>query len=331
MRRTFLIYAAGAFLVLGFLTADPDTAPAQTEDHLKCYKVKDELILKPPAGADAEPEWLKLTGTQFGEESCKIVGGFRLFCVPVAKDINHDPRMKLRSETGVPPYYVTPEPFVGPVEEDKLCYKIKCEEPPPGGSQEVTDQFASRTVERMKPFLVCGPAVKGLVRPERFVDNGDGTVTDNQTGLMWEKKEALDTVEDPNNPHDADNYYNWSATAAYNPDGAAFCDFLGELNNCVDDGTFPPTGVTGGFAGHCDWRLPTIVELQTILIEPTHAIRTPASILFSGRHRCSSPGRLRRTRAFRATRGSCSSTTAKRAPSVSSSSPPFARCVAAGD
>src|SRR5689334_20657511 len=26
----------------------------------------------------------------------------------------------------------------------------------------------------------------------------------------------------------------------------------------------PPNGVTGGFAGHCDWRLPTVVELQTI-------------------------------------------------------------------
>ena len=26
------------------------------------------------------------------------------------------------------------------------------------------------------------------LQPPRFVDNGDGTITDNRTGLMWEKK-----------------------------------------------------------------------------------------------------------------------------------------------
>jgi hypothetical protein len=39
------------------------------------------------------------------------------------------------------------------------------------------------------------------------------------------------------------------------------------IGNCVQDG-ITPMGVTGGFAGHCDWRLPTVVELQTILLAP---------------------------------------------------------------
>src|SRR2546429_7397381 len=64
----------------------------------------------------------------------------------------------------------------------------------------------------------------------RFVDNGDGTVTDNQTGLQWEQKTT--TVGSGVNladPHDVDNSYTWSSsgTAA---DGTAFTDFLATLN-----------------------------------------------------------------------------------------------------
>jgi Protein of unknown function (DUF1566) len=91
----------------------------------------------------------------------------------------------------------------------------------------------------------------------RFVDNGDGTVTDTETGLMWEQK------DDAGGIHDQDNLYTWSATGT-GPDGTAFTTFLASLNGTTSDGT----SMSGCFAGHCDWRLPTIVELQTILLEP---------------------------------------------------------------
>ena len=101
--------------------------------------------------------------------------------------------------------------------------------------------------------VACG------VSTARYVDNGDGTVTDTQTGLMWEQKVAGSGF-----PHGVDLTFQWISTGT-DPDGGAFTSFLGALNNCTSaDGS----SVTGGFASHCDWRLPSIVELQTILLAP---------------------------------------------------------------
>jgi len=84
----------------------------------------------------------------------------------------------------------------------------------------------------------------------RFVNNGNGTVTDNLTGLQWEKKDNLDGTANLTDPHDGDNSYTL-AVAGSTGDGTAFTSFLSTLNS-------------GCFAGQCDWRLPTIAELQTI-------------------------------------------------------------------
>jgi hypothetical protein len=80
----------------------------------------------------------------------------------------------------------------------------------------------------------------------RYIDNGDGTVIDTQTGLQWEKKTtAVGSGQNYADPHDVDNYYTWSMGPPWNQDGTAFTDFLLKLN------TVPC------FAGHCDWRLPS--------------------------------------------------------------------------
>jgi len=92
----------------------------------------------------------------------------------------------------------------------------------------------------------------------RFVDNGDGTVSDNFTGLTWEKK------SDDGGPHDKDTTHTWTAGAPYWGSGTAFQVFLATDLNAA------------GFAGANDWRLPTFAELQTILLpEPYPCTTTP--------------------------------------------------------
>ena len=69
-----------------------------------------------------------------------------------------------------------------------------------------------------------------------YQDNGDGTIRDKRTALTWEK------LSDDGSIHDQDNTYTW---------GLAFGK-IEDLNiEC--------------FAGFCDWRLPNLFELQTLL------------------------------------------------------------------
>jgi hypothetical protein len=77
-----------------------------------------------------------------------------------------------------------------------------------------------------------------------YTDNSDGTITDNNTGLVWEKKTAT-----------CPGIHCWLGAYTW---AAAFTDFIDVLND-----------VSGGgvscFAGHCDWRLPNVKELQSIV------------------------------------------------------------------
>ena len=93
----------------------------------------------------------------------------------------------------------------------------------------------------------------------RFADNGDGTVTDHQTGLQWEQKTTtFGSGVDLADPHDVDNVY--ALILPSESDAPLFTEFLAKLNGTSADGAI----IAGCFVGHCDWRLPTVVELETI-------------------------------------------------------------------
>lgn len=71
----------------------------------------------------------------------------------------------------------------------------------------------------------------------RFIDNGDGTITDNASGLMW--------VKDPS-----------QLGGAFGTPGNPS---LMKWNNAIDE------CLALSYAGHNDWRLPNVKELITII------------------------------------------------------------------
>jgi hypothetical protein len=124
------------------------------------------------------------------------------------------------------------------------------------------------TVIAVGALIVMSVASPAITAPKHhFKDNGDGTVTDNQTGLMWSQTTGAlgASVEcapggsclDPTN---VNNTYTWSASATFLPDGTLFTDFLATMNCALME-----SGGKCGPGPYHDWRIPTVAEWQSIM------------------------------------------------------------------
>lgn len=127
------------------------------------------------------------------------------------------------------------EPVAGPASTGKTLddlYNLASERSRPGKTGQ-TDSYAAGD---------DGDLEKGVTWPSpRFTDNGDGTVTDNLTGLIWLK---------------GANYNDTSGTTgtATWANALAFCNALQSGQCGLSDGSS---------AG--DWRLPNRFELESLL------------------------------------------------------------------
>jgi hypothetical protein len=94
-----------------------------------------------------------------------------------------------------------------------------------------------------------GALEKGAVSPSpRFTDNGDGTVTDNLTGLMWAKD-------------------------ASSPIGLTW-------NNAIDYANNLSLGTSCG-TPRTDWRLPNVKELQSLIDFSNYSLALPTGYPFT--------------------------------------------------
>ena len=101
-----------------------------------------------------------------------------------------------------------------------------------------------------------GNLEKGVAWPvPRFTDNGDGTVTDELTGLIWLK----------------------DASCLESRSWADAFTYVNNLNSGSDYACDSYTAATFG-----DWRLPNVKELQSLIDYGNHGPCLPSGHLFTG-------------------------------------------------
>ena len=146
-------------------------------------------------------------------------------------DVNGDGRIDVADAIYLLGYLFANGPKPGAIACDSCCLTLFVRSLPATGQTKCYGADSKGTWGEIPCGSAAYPGQDGYYQAgcggdNRFTDNGDGTVTDNCTGLMWQK-------ETPS------RLFTWQGALWY-------CNDL-------------------DLAGHSDWRLPNVRELQSIV------------------------------------------------------------------
>ena len=238
-------YEVSAVVVLTLCIGWAAPAAAAAPDHLKCYKVRDR---------QARVTYTADLGGLVAEPGCMIKVPADMACVPATKtNVSRRP---------------LPAGAVSAGQQVQLLQGQVPADSRPAAGIERPVRYAHRRRERLRvssaprtwgrpmaafrqrdrrrasaavgTISCTGTGQDGALRkgaPLDYQDNGDGTVTDTNTGLVWEKLSMDASVHNVANTYTFDN---------------AIAGHVATLNSM-------------NFAGHNDWRTPNVKELESIV------------------------------------------------------------------
>ena len=110
------------------------------DDHLACFKIKDSGKARVALDMVANEAQI-----QYSVRGCKIKAKADKFCVPATKVVTAGEHRPIGGQR---------------LENDFLCYQLRCEPQDLPRSQIVIDQFGRRKVGAFRPVEICTPAWK---------------------------------------------------------------------------------------------------------------------------------------------------------------------------